>query len=160
MQNFCDARCLSGDSWHLSSILNFMSPYLLFIEDDETTAYLTLRALKLNSFYASIVRANDGAEALKHFRSGKPKPTLILLDLKLPKVSGMEVLKILRSISDLQSVSVVVLTVSNMEHNRREAAQLGVAKYIVKPADFHELVTEMDYVKNLFDFVVGANSNE
>ena len=137
-----------------------MSPYLLYIEDDETTAYLTVRALKMNSFYAGIVRANDGAEALQHFRSGKLKPTLILLDLTLPKVGGLEVLKILRSISELQSVPVVVLTVSSLEHNRQKTAQLGVAKYIVKPADFNELVTEMEYVKHLFDLVSDSNSIE
>ena len=141
-------------------MLNLMSPYLLFIEDDETTAYLTLRALRMNSFSAGVVRANDGAEALQHFRSRKLKPALVLLDLKLPKVNGMEVLKILRSISDLQSVPVVVLTVSNVEHNRQETAQLGISKYIVKPADFDDLVTEMNYVKHLFDLVTGANLNE
>ena len=160
MQHFCDSRCRSDESKHLLSIPNLMSPYLLFIEDDEMTAYLTLRALKINSFAADVVRANNGADALQHFRSGKPKPTLILLDLKLPKVSGMEVLKILRSISELQFVPVVVLTVSNLEHNRQKTAQLGIAKYIVKPADFDELVAEMDYVKHFFDILADLNSTK
>lgn len=59
-----------------------MKPYLMFVEDDDATAYLTLRALKINAFPAEVVRANDGAEALQHLQSGKSKPTLILLDLK------------------------------------------------------------------------------
>ena len=60
-----------------------MSPYLPFVEDDEATAYLTLRAAMINAVPAEVIWANDGAEALKYLRSGTPKPALILLDLEL-----------------------------------------------------------------------------
>ena len=133
-----------------------MSPYLLFVEDDEATAYLTLRALMMNAFPAEVIRTNDGAQALQHLLSGTPKPTLILLDLKLPKVSGIEVLEVIRSTQDLQSIPVVILTASDLREDRECTVQLGITKYIVKPMDFQEFVTEMGNVKYLFTDCVDA----
>ena len=134
-----------------------MKPYLMFVEDDDATAYLTLRALKINAFPAEVVRANDGAEALQHLRSGKSKPTLILLDLKLPKISGIEVLQKIRSTPALQAIPVVILSASNLEQDRENTAQLGITRSIVKPMNFQAFVTEMGHVSQLFSACVGFN---
>ena len=129
----------------------------MFVEDDDATAYLTLRALKINNFPADIVKANDGAEALQHLHSGKLKPALLLLDLKLPKVSGIEVLQKIRSTPDLQAIPVVILTASNLEQDRENTARLGVTRYIVKPMSFDEFVTRLGHVSQIFSACVGFN---
>ena len=85
-----------------------MPPYLLLVEDDEATAYLTLKALQKSVFPGEIVRMRDGQETLQHLLSEKPKPALILLDMKLPKVGGIEVLEKIRSTPDLMLLPVII----------------------------------------------------
>lgn len=128
-----------------------MNPYLLFVEDDDATAYLTLKALKINAFPAEVTRARDGAEAMQHLFSGSLKPVLILLDLKLPKINGIEVLEKVRGTLDLTSIPVVILTASNLDQDRERTHALGITRYIVKPMDFQEFVTEMGEVKRIFN---------
>lgn len=134
-----------------------MKPYLMFLEDDDATAYLTLRALKINAFPAEVVRANGGAEPLQHLQSAMSKPTLILLDLKLPKISGIEVLQKIRSTPALQVIPVVILSASNLKQDLENTAQLGITRYIVKPMNFQAFVTEMGHVSQLFSACVGFN---
>lgn len=135
-----------------------MNPYLLLVEDDQAAAYLTRRALEENGISGSIVTVHDGEEAL-HFLQAhgaysmrkRDNPTLILLDLKLPKISGLDLLKTLRAIPDLALIPVVVFSASGMESDREQAHAIGISKYIVKPIDFSELLIDMSKVCKLFD---------
>jgi two-component system response regulator len=108
---------------------------------------LTLRALRHARLANSIHEIGDGAEALEYlFCSGQHSdrriedcPHLILLDLKLPRVDGLEVLRRLKTDGRTRSIPVVVLTVSDESKDVTEAHRLGAKAYIVKPVDFHRL---------------------
>lgn len=116
---------------------------ILLVEDNPTDAELTVRALRKKNLANNLVWVTDGAEALEFIyckdryegrRNGTPK--LILLDLKLPKVGGIEVLRDLKANAKTRAVPVVVLTSSQEERDIVESYQLGVNSYIVKPVDF------------------------
>jgi len=116
---------------------------ILLVEDNPTDAELTMRALRKKNLANNLVWVTDGAEALEFIyckdryegrRNGTPK--LILLDLKLPKVGGIEVLRDLKANAKTRAVPVVVLTSSQEERDIVESYQLGVNSYIVKPVDF------------------------
>lgn len=121
---------------------------ILLVEDNDIDAELTLRALHKNNLSNHIHRLIDGQEALDYlFQPGaasesekhKP-PRLILLDLKLPKVSGLEVLKAIKNDPLTQKIPVVVLTSSSEEQDIVESYRLGVNSYIVKPVEFDRFV--------------------
>ena len=121
---------------------------ILLVEDNPNDVELTLDALREQKISNKIQVVRDGAEALEFiFRTGtyadRPdaKPKLILLDLKLPKVSGMEVLERIRSEPDTNSIPVVMLTSSKEERDIIESYRLGVNSYIVKPVDFEQFNT-------------------
>ncbi len=117
---------------------------ILLVEDNPSDAKLTLRALEKNNLSNSIVHVKDGEEALDFIfarnqfssRNIHNKPKIILLDLKLPKISGLEVLKILKENKETKKIPVVVLTSSRQESDVIESYKLGVNSYIVKPVDF------------------------
>ncbi len=121
--------------------------HILVIEDSENDLELTLDALTENNFANKIEVARDGAEALDYvFREGRWKerqtgnPTVILLDLKLPKISGLEVLKKLREDETTKNIPVVILTSSKEEQDIYEGYRLGTNAYVVKPVEFDEFV--------------------
>ena len=105
---------------------------------------LTLRTLKKNHFIHTIQVVNDGAAALSHIfggmEGGKPPclPKVILLDLKLPKVDGLEVLRVLKMDERTKRIPVVVLTSSAEDRDLEECYRLGVNSYVVKPTEFDE----------------------
>lgn len=116
---------------------------ILLVEDNDNDVELTLRAFKRYNLSNRIHVARDGAEALEFlFQSGHgvrdvgEGPRVILLDLKLPKVSGLEVLREIKSHERLRTVPVVVLTSSAEEPDIAECYKLGANSYIVKPVDF------------------------
>ncbi|PKN94973.1 MAG: two-component system response regulator [Chloroflexi bacterium HGW-Chloroflexi-6] len=117
---------------------------ILLVEDNLNDAELSLYALKKFKIANSIYHARDGEEALSYLfgiplaESIPQVPRLILLDLKLPKVDGLEVLRKLKSDPRTQSVPVVVLTSSREERDIVESYHLGVNSYIVKPIDFEQ----------------------
>ena len=118
---------------------------ILLVEDNPKDLELTLHALKKNNLANEIHVARDGAEALDFFfgpnahgRSNKPR--LILMDLKLPKVSGIEVLKQLKSNSETKSIPIVVLTSSTTEKDIAECYEFGANSYLRKPIDFNSFV--------------------
>lgn len=125
---------------------------VLLIEDNACDVEMTLRAFKKNNLTNKIHVIEDGATALK-FLFGKESdrqsgawPKLILLDLKLPKVGGLEILKRLKSDERTKVIPVVVLTSSQQEQDIITSYKLGVNSYIIKPIDFNKFV---DCVKNL-----------
>jgi two-component system, response regulator len=120
-----------------------MSTPILLVEDNPNDLELTLRALRKNHLTASIDVARDGEEALQYLFSegafsSRPheNPKVVLLDLKLPKVDGMEVLRRLRGDSRTASIPVVILTSSREERDVVQGYNLGVNSYIVKPVEF------------------------
>lgn len=126
---------------------------ILLVEDDPRDVELTLEALGENNLMNEVDVVGDGEKALDYLfkrgefaaRSGN-NPAVILLDLKLPKIDGKEVLKEIRSHDALNMIPVVVLTSSREQRDLVEAYRLGVNAYVVKPVDFHEFV---DAVKHL-----------
>ncbi len=126
--------------------MDVLKPVLL-VEDNELDVELTLEAFKENKLANSILVLRDGEEALEYlFRenrfAGRPKgnPILVLLDLKMPKVNGLEVLRRIKSDPDLKTIPVVMLTTSKEEQDLVKSYNLGVNAYVVKPVNFPEFV--------------------
>jgi CheY-like chemotaxis protein len=120
---------------------------ILIVEDDPKDVELTLTALEEFNLANEIIVVRDGEEALDylHYRGqfqsrGTDNPAVMLLDLKLPKVDGLDVLKQVKSDEKLRMIPVVVLTSSNQEKDMVTSYKLGVNAYVVKPVDFHEFV--------------------
>jgi len=127
---------------------------ILVVEDNPTDAELTLRALRRAKLANPITVVEDGAEALEYLfgvgkHAGRPSegtPRVVLLDLKLPKLSGLEVLRRIRGDERTSQVPVVIVTSSREEPDVKEAYRLGVNSYIVKPVEFEKFVDAMTRV--------------
>jgi CheY-like chemotaxis protein len=116
---------------------------ILLIEDNPMDVDLTLRAFERRRLTNPVEVARDGEEALAHierWEAGEPAPLVILLDLKLPKVEGLEVLRRLKSHEVFKTLPVVVLTSSQEDRDVEAAYKLGANSYIVKPVDFDKFV--------------------
>lgn len=117
---------------------------ILLVEDNASDAKLTMRALQKNNLCNNITHLTDGAEALDFlFAKGKysernaaNKPKVIMLDLKMPKISGIEVLKALKSDEKTQSIPIIVMTSSREDSDINTCYKMGVNSYVVKPVGF------------------------
>lgn len=123
---------------------------ILLVEDSANDIELTLGALEENHLANEVVVVRDGAEALDYlYKRGVFKlrkngnPAVVLLDLKLPRVDGLEVLKQLKADPDLRAVPVVMLTSSREEQDLVRSYNMGVNAYVVKPVDFKDFVTAL-----------------
>ncbi|NBB12991.1 response regulator [Pseudomonas sp. SLFW] len=121
---------------------------ILLVEDNPNDLELTLVALERSQLANEVIVLRDGAEALDYlFRRNAysdrvaGNPAVLLLDLKLPKLDGLEVLKAIRESEDLRSIPVVMLTSSREEPDLQRAYALGVNAYVVKPVEFKEFVS-------------------
>lgn len=120
---------------------------ILLIDDNPDDAGLTIRTLKKNNLGNHLIHLEDGQDALDFlFNEENRMPKLILLDLKMPRVDGIEVLRKLKSDEKKRSIPVVVLTSSKEEKDIVEAYKLGVNAYIVKPVDFDQFVKAVTQV--------------
>ena len=126
---------------------------IVLAEDNEHDAELTLIALKANNVLNEIVVTRDGAETLDYltrrneFADRHPgDPALMLLDLKMPKVDGLEVLRQVKSSSDLRKIPVVVLTSSREERDLVQSYTYGVNAYVVKPVKFDEFMAAVKLI--------------
>ncbi len=121
---------------------------ILLVEDNPHDVEMTLRALKRHNITNEVHVVRDGAEALNYLfadeiyanRDISQSPKLVLLDLKLPKVDGLEVLRQVKSDERTKTIPVVVLTSSREEQDMIESYKLGVNSYIVKPVDFDKFL--------------------
>jgi CheY-like chemotaxis protein len=120
---------------------------ILIVEDDPRDVELTLTALEEYNLANEVFVTRDGQEALDYLYCRKQfagrsneNPAIMLLDLKLPKVDGLEVLQTIRSDERLKMIPAVVLTSSHEERDMMRSYQLGANAYVVKPVDFHEFV--------------------
>ena len=112
---------------------------ILLVEDNPMDVDLTLRAFKERKLSNPIEVARDGEEALAwipRWEAGAPRPVVILLDVNMPKVGGLEVLRELKSHPVLRTIPVVMLTTSSMSQDVQTAYEYGANSYIVKPVDF------------------------
>ena len=121
---------------------------ILLVEDDVRDLELTLVALERSELANEVVVVRDGAQALDYLKregeyAGRAagNPAVVLLDLKLPKVDGLEVLKIVRETPELRSLPIVMLTSSHEEGDVVKSYALGVNAYVVKPVEFKAFVT-------------------
>lgn len=114
---------------------------ILLVEDSLEDAELIVRTLKKHNLTNHLLHVQDGEEALSYLMNENDfLPRLILLDLKMPKVDGIEVLKVLKAHPQKKLIPVVVLTSSREERDIVESYRLGVNAYIVKPVDFEKFV--------------------
>ena len=113
---------------------------IVLVEDNEQDEHLTIRALQKNNILNEIVVLRDGEEAIKFFSSPKFKTEVqvILLDVKLPKIDGLEVLEHIRKNENVKHTPVVLLTTSNEESDIIRGYDLGANSYVRKPVDFDE----------------------
>lgn len=119
---------------------------ILLVEDNPTDAELTMRALKKNNLTNKLVWVKDGAEALDFLfatgtyadRSQEDLPKLVLLDLRMPKVDGLEVLQRIKADEKTKKIPVVILTSSKEDKDIVESYELGVNSYVSKPVEFDE----------------------
>ncbi|MBI4850509.1 MAG: response regulator [Acidobacteria bacterium] len=121
--------------------------HILLAEDNINDAELTLEALSENNLANEVVVVSDGAETLDYlyyqgnYRSREPiDPILILLDIKMPKVNGIEVLRKIKSDEKLKTIPVIMLTSSREEKDLVDSYKLGVNAYVVKPVDFEQFL--------------------
>ncbi|MCQ2030345.1 response regulator [Stutzerimonas zhaodongensis] len=121
---------------------------ILLVEDNPRDLELTLVALERSQLANDVIVMRDGAEALdyllrrgEHAERADGNPAVLLLDLKLPKIDGLEVLKTVRETPELRSIPVVMLTSSREEPDLMKAYELGVNAYVVKPVEFRDFVT-------------------
>lgn len=126
---------------------------ILLIEDNLADIELTLRAFKKSRIANKVIVAKDGAEALDHlfgsgeFAANHYLPTLILLDLKLPKIDGLEVLSKIRNNESTKLLPVIILTSSREQQDMIKGYTLGANSYIVKPVDFNNFVDAVNQLQ-------------
>lgn len=124
---------------------------ILLVEDNEDDVLLTQRAFRKAGIPNELIVARDGIQALDALKQGpfeKSLPALVLLDLKLPKIDGMEILKRLRDDQRTKVARVVVLTSSREEKDIQRCAELGANSFIRKPVDFNEFLKAVDTISS------------
>jgi CheY-like chemotaxis protein len=127
---------------------NINNPILL-VEDNPIDIDLTLRAFALRKLSNPIMVARDGEEALRYiekWEQGEPRPVVILLDLNLPKINGLEVLQKIKSHPVFKTIPIVILTTSSEANDLKTAYESGANSYIVKPVDFEQFLNIAGYI--------------
>lgn len=120
---------------------------ILLVEDDKIDAMTVKRAMKDLKIANSLVHVYNGIEALDYLKNqSNERPCIILLDLNMPKMNGIELLKVLKNDTSLKKLPVVVLTTSNAEKDKTESFNLSVAGYMLKPVDYKQFV---DVIKDI-----------
>lgn len=133
------------------SISNPIPMTILLVEDDEVDIMNVKRAFKKNNISNPLVIAHNGIEALELLRStatDAPKPRIVLLDLNMPRMGGIEFLKEIRQDPELSSLSVFVMTTSNEDGDKIDAFNLNVAGYILKPLSMDRFIAAVSTLKS------------
>ena len=123
---------------------------ILLVEDNPADLDLTIRAFSLSNLTNPINVARDGEEALEfiqRWEQGEALPVVILLDLKLPKIDGLEVLKTIKTHPEFNTIPIVVLTSSAESSDMKTAYKLGANSYIVKPVDFEKFIEVAKHIE-------------
>jgi CheY-like chemotaxis protein len=124
---------------------------ILLVEDDEVDVMNVKRAFSKNNIKNELFVAGNGVEALDMLRTAiVPLPRIIILDINMPKMNGIEFLKNLRDDDTLKNISVFVMTTSNEDSDKINAYNLNVAGYILKPLSFEKFITSVATLKNFW----------
>ncbi|MCJ7817636.1 MAG: response regulator [Candidatus Thorarchaeota archaeon] len=126
--------------------MNDKNPVILLVEDDQDHVELTLNVLNELQAKHEIIVARDGAHALDFLLGGhmRVQPVLVLLDLNMPKINGLDVLKRIRSEESTKRIPVVILTTSREEKDIIDSYNLGANSYIVKPVDYEQFTAAVE----------------
>jgi len=116
---------------------------ILLVEDDQIDIMTVRRALRDLSVSNTLVAAENGEEALRYLQENSDKPCLILLDLNMPVMNGIEFLKVVKSDARLKRIPVVVLTTSVEQRDKYESYELGIAGYMAKPVEYRKFLDLM-----------------
>lgn len=117
---------------------------ILLVEDDQVDAMTVKRALKELHVTNPLTHVENGEEALDHLRNpASERPCIVLLDLNMPRMGGIEFLQVIKHDEVLRVIPVVVLTTSEEQQDKVESFSLGVAGYMAKPVDYHQFVEVM-----------------
>ena len=134
--------------------------HILLVEDDPYDAELIITGLAENNLAGRVIAVHDGEEALDylHYRGKFAErtggyPVVVLLDLKMPKIDGLEVLRQIRTDEKLRCLPVVMLTSSNEDQDILEGYKLGVNTYVVKPIDFHQFIDAIKLIGSYWTVV-------
>lgn len=122
---------------------------ILLVEDNPIDLDLSLRAFAAKNLSNPIQVARDGEEAIQYlerWEQGEPRPVVILLDLNMPKVNGLEVLRKIKSHPDFKAIPVVILTTSSESSDLEAAYQAGANSYIIKPVDFEKFLEVANHI--------------
>jgi CheY-like chemotaxis protein len=122
---------------------------ILLVEDNPMDLDLTIRAFAAKKLTNPIQIARDGEEALQYmerWENGEPRPVVILLDLNMPKINGLEVLQKIKSHPDFKTIPIVILTTSSQSSDLHAAYQSGANSYIVKPVDFEKFLDVASHI--------------
>ena len=122
---------------------------ILFIEDDEIEVMKLNRALNSMSVKHQIIGAQNGEKALEYLNSKEQQPDVILLDLNMPRMNGIEFLNILKSHEKFQFIPTVILTTSNNHRDVLQCFKMGIAGYVIKPLKYEDYVIK---INSLFDY--------
>ena len=124
---------------------------ILLVEDDEVDVMNVKRAFTKNNIKNELFVAGNGVEALGMLRTSiVPLPRIIILDINMPKMNGIEFLKVIREDENLKNISVFVMTTSNEDSDKINAYNLNVAGYILKPLSFEKFITSVATLKNFW----------
>lgn len=124
---------------------------ILLVEDDEVDVMNVKRAFSKNKIMNPLFIAGNGVEALEMLKDKIiPLPKIIILDINMPKMNGIEFLKIMRENEKLKNISVFVMTTSNEDSDKIDAYNLNVAGYILKPLSFEKFLTSVATLKNFW----------
>ncbi|MDO9576671.1 MAG: response regulator [Candidatus Cloacimonadales bacterium] len=125
---------------------------ILVLEDDIVDAMTVRRALKENEIFNDVIIKKDGEDALQYLQDeSNERPAIILLDLNMPRMNGVEFLKIIRSDERLLTIPVVVLTTSRSEQDKIDTFKLGIAGYMIKSVNYQEFVKIIKTIKNYWE---------
>ncbi|MEU8361916.1 response regulator [Nonomuraea sp. NPDC048882] len=132
---------------------------VLLVEDDQGDILLTREAFDLNKVHNRLNVVNDGEQAMAYLRregefADAPRPDLVLLDLNLPRMSGMEVLEEVKADAELRTIPVVILTTSEAEEDILRSYRLHANAYVAKPVDFEQFIRVVRQIDNFFVTVV------
>ena len=126
---------------------------ILLVEDDSVDAMTVKRALKDLNITNQLIRTTNGEEALDYLKTeSKDSPCVILLDLNMPKMNGIEFLKIIKVDEVLKEIPIIALTTSKEEGDVKETFKLGVDDYIVKPVDYNKFVEALGPINQFCSF--------
>ena len=128
---------------------------VLLVEDDEVDAMSVKRAFQHLHIMNELVIAKNGEEAIEYLRNkGNARPQIVLLDLNMPKMNGIEFMKIVKADDALKKIPVVILTTSQAEQDRVETFSLGAAGYVAKPMNHNDFIGIMDKIHQYWEMTL------